>query len=254
MNVNKLASILGITLFTAVAGLAQEKPGTISALEFQTPKTGMVKQYEEGRKQKAEWHKQQKDTQPLYVWEIVSGEHTGSYIVGRLEQHWADFDKPSVPDQADLDQYNKVIGASVQSLYTQYYEFLPKVSSPGDTKATDKFSEIIVYHVRAGKEADFRSAMERTGEAIQKTKWVNGYLWLTLVNGGPAGTYVLIQPHKSWADFESKPDAKPFGQMLIDAFGPDEADSINKRFDSSIESITSEIDKFRADLSYLPSK
>src|SRR5450755_1889404 len=134
MNAKKLASILGISLLTAVTGLAQEKPGTISALEFQTPKTGMVKQYEEGRKQKAEWHKQQKDTQPLYVWEIVSGEHTGSYIVGRLEQHWADFDKPSVPDQADLDQYNKVIGASVQSLITQYYEYLPKVSSPGDTK------------------------------------------------------------------------------------------------------------------------
>jgi hypothetical protein len=106
MNVKKLASILGITLLTAASGLTQEKPGTISALEFQTPKTGMVKQYEEGRKQKAEWHKQQKDTQPLYVWEIISGEHTGSYIVGRLEQHWADFDKPSVPDQADLDQYN----------------------------------------------------------------------------------------------------------------------------------------------------
>jgi hypothetical protein len=88
MNVKKLASILGITLLTATSGLTQEKPGTISALEFQTPKTGMVKQYEEGRKQKAEWHKQQKDTQPLYVWEVVSGEHTGSYIVGRLEQHW----------------------------------------------------------------------------------------------------------------------------------------------------------------------
>ena len=84
MNAKKLASILGITLLTAVSGLAQEKPGNIAALEFQTPKNGMVKQYEEGRKQKAEWHKQQKDTQPLYVWEIVSGEHTGTYIVGRL--------------------------------------------------------------------------------------------------------------------------------------------------------------------------
>jgi hypothetical protein len=94
----------------------------------------MVKQYEEGRKQKAEWHKQQKDTQPLYVWEIVSGEHTGTYIVGKLGQHWADFDKPSVPEQADIDEYNKVISASVQSMIAQYYQLMPKVSSPGDTK------------------------------------------------------------------------------------------------------------------------
>ncbi len=254
MTRNKFVSALGITLLAAVSGVAQEKPGNISALEFQTPKSGMVKQYEDGRKQKAEWHKQQKDTQPLYVWEIVSGEHTGSYIVGRLGQHWADFDKPSVPDQADLDEYNKAIGASVQSIVTQYYEFLPKVSSPGTTKPTDKFSEIVVYHVRYGKETDFNSALSRITEAIQKTKWPVSYLWLALANGGPGGTYVLVIPHANWADFEDKPDQKPFRQMLTDAFGAEEADSIIKRVDSSVESTTSEIDRFRADLSYLPAK
>jgi hypothetical protein len=254
MNVKKLASILGMTLLTAVSGLAQDKPGNIAALEFQTPKNGMVKQYEEGRKQKAEWHKQQKDTQPLYVWEIVSGEHTGTYIVGRLNQHWADFDKPSVPEQADLDQYNKVIAASVQSLITQYFEVLPKVSSPGNTKPTDKYAEIFNYHVRAGKDSEFNSAVARANEAIQKTKWPTSYVWLTLVNGGRGGTYVLVIPHNSWAGFEDKPDMKPFRQMLTDAFGAEEADSLIKRFDSSVDSITSEIDKFRADLSYLPSK
>jgi hypothetical protein len=254
MNAKKLASILGITLLTAVSGLAQEKPWNIAALEFQTPKNGAVKQYEEGRKQKLEWHKQQKDTQPLYVWEIVSGEHTGTYIVGRLSQHWADFDKPSVPEQADIDEYNKAIGGSVQSVTIQYYEFMPKASSPGDTKPTYKYSEIITYHVRGGKETEFTAAVARANEAIQKTKWPTSYLWLALANGGAGGTYVLIIPHNSWADFESKPDMKPFRQMLLDAFGQEEADSITKRFDSSIESVTSEIDKFRADLSYLPSK
>jgi hypothetical protein len=214
----------------------------------------MVKQYEEGRKQKAEWHKQQKDAQPLYVWEIVSGEHTGTYIVGRLGQHWADFDKPSVPEQADIDEFNKVVGAAVQSVVTQYFEVMPKSSNPGDTKPTYKYSEIITYHVRAGKETEFTAAVARANEAIQKTKWPTSYLWLTLANGGPGGTYVLVIPHNSWADFEDKPDMKPFRQMLTDAFGGEEADSLMKRFDASIESITTEIDKFRADLSYLPNK
>ncbi|HME32486.1 MAG TPA: hypothetical protein VKG65_07030, partial [Terriglobales bacterium] len=44
------------------------------ALEFQKPKSGMTTQYEAGRKQKAEWHKQQKDPQPLFVWETLSGD------------------------------------------------------------------------------------------------------------------------------------------------------------------------------------
>jgi hypothetical protein len=241
-------------LLSAVSGLAQQKPGTIAALEFQTPKNGMVKQYEDGRKQKAAWHKEQKDPLPLLVWQILSGDNTGTYIVGRLDQHWADFDKPAISDQADLEAYNKLIGASVQSLVTRYYEYLPKVSNPPDSPGPSKYSEIITFHVRPGKTVDFRSALARATEAIAKTKWGGKALWYELVNGGPSGTFELVLPHANWADFEDKPDMKPFPEMLKDAFGAPEAESIMNRFDSSIDAETSEIVEFRQDLSYLPSK
>jgi hypothetical protein len=185
---------------------------------------------------------------------VISGDDTGTYIVGRLDQHWADFDKPAVPDQADLDEFNKVLGSSVQSVVSRYYEVMPKVSSPGNTKPTDKFSEIIAYHVRSGKDAEFNSLLNRINEAIQKTKWPVSYVWLALANGGPTGTYVLVIPHSNWADFEEKPDMKPFRQMLTDAFGEGEADSVIKRLDASVDSVTTSIDRFRADLSYMPSK
>lgn len=254
MITKKLLATLGITLLAAMSGLAQEKPGTIAGLEFQTPKNGMVKQYEEGRKQKAAWHKQQKDSLPLMVFQVVSGDHTGSYIVGRFGQHWADFDKPSVPEQADLDEFTKVIGAYVESVVTRYYQFMAKDSKPPDSPTPTRFSEVVTYHVRPGKGLAFRSAITRATEAIEKTKWPVHYIWYALANGGPAGTYVLVIPHANWADFEDKPDMKPFPEMLKEAFGQGEADSILKRFDDSIESETSEIDEFRPDLSYLPTK
>jgi hypothetical protein len=254
MITKKSLSAFGIILLGAVSAVAQDKPGTIAALEFQTPKNGMVKQYEEGRKQKVDWHKQQKDSQPLYVWETLSGDHTGTYIIGRLDQHWADFDKPSVPEKADLEEFNKVVGASVQSLVTRYYEVLPKLSRPPDSSTVSKYSEIITYHVGNGKEADFRSALERATEAIDKTKWPVHFLWYVLVNGGTGSEYVLVIPHTNWADFEDKPGMKTFAEMLKDAFGQAEADSVRKRFDDSTQSVTSEILEFRTDLSYLPSK
>jgi hypothetical protein len=254
MTTRKLLTTLGITLLATCSSIAQQKPGTLASLEFQTPKNGMVKQYEDGRKQKAAWHKEQKDTLPLLVWETMSGDHTGTYIVGRLDQHWADLDKPSVPDQADLDTYNKLIGASVQSLVTRYYDLLPKASRPPDSPGLSKYSEIITYKTRPGKDNDFRGALLRATEAIEKTKWPARYLWYELVNGGPSGTFVLVIPHANWADFEDKPDMKPFPEMLKDAFGPAEAESLTKRFDSDTESITSEIIQYRPDLSYLPAK
>jgi hypothetical protein len=57
-----IASAAAVLLACALA--AQEKSGTIAGLEFQRPKSGMTKQYEEGRKLKAQWHKQQKDSLP----------------------------------------------------------------------------------------------------------------------------------------------------------------------------------------------
>jgi hypothetical protein len=252
MSMKKVLAATGVMLLGVVSGFAQDKPGTIASLEFQKPKNGMVKQYEEGRKTKAAWHKQQKDTQPLMVWQVISGEGTGTYIVGRLGQHWADLDKPSVPDQADLDEFTKVIGPAVESLTTQYYEYLPKDSKPLDSPTPSKYSEVIVYHARQGKGADFRAAITKTTEAIEKTKWPVHYYWYSLVNGGRTGTYVLVIPHPNWADFEDKPDMKPFPEMLKDAFGQADADALMKKFDDATESETTEINEFRADLSYLP--
>jgi hypothetical protein len=241
-------------LFSVSAVFAQQTPSIIAGLEFQKPKNGMVKQYEEGRKQKATWHKQQNDSQALYVWETLTGDDTGTYIVGRLNQHWADLDKPSVPDQADLDEYQKAVAANVESVTTRYYELLPKISNAANSSPTDKFAEILTFVVKYGKNDDFRSAISRVNDAAQKTKWPVEYIWYALASGGKTGTYVLVLPHKSWADFEDKPDTKPFRDMLKEAFGQSEADSIVNRIDGSVVSEMSDIIQFRPDLSYLPGK
>jgi hypothetical protein len=47
---------------------------------------------------------------------------------------------------------------------------------------------------------------------------------------------------------------KPFRDMLTEAFGAPEAESLIKRVDGSVESTWSEIIEFRTDLSYLPAK
>jgi hypothetical protein len=254
MRTRTVLSAIGVTLFAAVSVVAQNKPGTLAALEFQRPKSGMAKQYEDGRKQKAAWHKQQNDPQPLMVWETLSGDNTGTYIVGRLGQHWSDFDKPAVPDQADLEEYQNVVGNYVESLVGRYYNFMPKISNPDSSTTPSKFADIITFHVRYGKGADFSKAISRVYDATVKTKWPVHYEWYALANGGDTGTWVLVLPRANWADFEEKPEVKPFRDMLKEAFGQAEADSIVEAINSSVQSETSEIIEFRADLSYLPGK
>jgi hypothetical protein len=117
-----------------------------------------------------------------------------------------------------------------------------------------KMSVIVTFHVHYGKGGDFRSAATRIHDAAQKTNWPVNYDWYELANGGKNGEYVLVLPRAKWADFEDKPDVKPFREMLKDAFGQSEADSIINRLDSSVESEYSDIVQFRQDLSYIPGK
>jgi hypothetical protein len=255
MNCRKLLSAVGVVLFVAASLAAQDKPGTLASIEFQKTKSGSVPQYEAGRKQKAAWHKQQNDPLPLLVWQTLSGDNTGDFLVGRFSQHWADYDKPAVTDEADVAEFQKVMGAYVESVTTRYYDYLPKISNPrADNTMPNKFSEIVIFQVRSGKNSDFRSAIDRIYEGTVKTKWPVNYEWYELVNGGTSGTYVLSFPHSNWADFEDKPDAKPYRDMLKEAFGQQEADSIVDRLDHSVEKETSEIIQFRPELSYLPAK
>jgi hypothetical protein len=255
MKRNQLLSAVGIILFVVGSLAAEEKPGTLAGIEFQKPKNGMVPQYEAGRKQKAAWHKEKNDPKPLMVWETLTGDDTGTYLVGRFDMHWADMDKPAISDEADTAEFQKVIGSYVDSVVDRYYDFLPKISNPpAGATGPSKFSEVIIFHVRYGKGSDFRSAIGRIHDASEKTKWPLNYEWYELVNGGQTGEYVLSLPHNSWAEFEDKPDVKPFRDMLKEAFGQAEADSIVDRIDHSVEKETSEIIQFRPDLSHLVGK
>lgn len=86
--------------------------------------------------------------------EVLTGENTGTYIVGRFGMHWADMDKPSVTDAADLEEYKKVVAPYVEKLNAAYYEFLPKWSNPSpDMNA--KYIAVTTFHIRFGKGDDF---------------------------------------------------------------------------------------------------
>ena len=255
MRLGKHASVCAVVFLVAgFSASAQSTPGNIAALETQTPKTGMTQQYEQGRKQKAEWHKQQKDPEALYVFETIAGDSTGTYLVGRLGEHWADMDKPPIPDAADAEEYNKAVGPYVQSIVTRYWELLPKISNPDTGALPAKYNEILNFHVRYNKQGAFRSAIARFSDAAQKAKWPVHFEWYVLEFGGLEGTYAAVIPRANWTDFEEKPDVKPFREMLKDALGQDEADSVLDRLNASVESVTTEIIQFRQDLSYIPAK
>ena len=256
MRALKYISMTLAVVCVAVASLtsAQTNPGNIVAVESQTPKPGMKQQYEQGRKQKAEWQKQQNDPRALLVFEIVSGQDTGTYLVSRGGLHWADMDHPAVPEAADDEEYNKVVGPYVASLTDSYYELLPKLGNPDMSPLPSKYGAVEIIRVKVGKTADFRTALGKISEAERKANPSVHVEIYELLNGGYSGTFVVIFPRPNWAAFEENPNMKPMAQVLTETYGADETNSTMATLENSIESEYSEIIQFRQDLSYILAK
>jgi hypothetical protein len=112
--------------------------------------------------------------------------------------------------------------------------------------------EVLTFRLRYGASREFNYAIKKINEAINKSDWPVHYAWLTTVSGGEIGTYTLVLPHKNWADFKD-PD-KPFPAMLEEVYGRVEAGKLLKVLTKTVRSESSQILRFRPDLSYTPSQ
>jgi hypothetical protein len=250
MRITRSLAVCTIAGAAVFAAAAQQKPANVMSIEFQTPKFGMTQQYEAGRKTKAGWHKEKKDPRPLFVWEIMTGPQTGTFVVGGTLVHWADLDNPPISEEVDVAEWEKVIGSSVQSLITHYYTYMPEMSHPGEGMMPSKYATVLTFNIRMGKTQGFLADMKRITGAINKTKWPAHYRFYGLNMGGDGNTFVLVIEHANYADFEEP--AKPFPAMLTEALGKVEATALLARLDANTVSEERQMVKFRQDLSYIP--
>ena len=237
-------------LLLALPVLAQDEPGTLARAFFLTIKPGMTQQFEEAYKQHIAWHRQQNDTWEWHTWQYETGERLGQYLVRTPGHHWEDFDAHAEFSAADSDDFFAGAGQYVGSVSSTFARLLPEVSRWPEGDAIPTFVEVLTFRLRYGSGLEFNYAIKKINEAINKSDWPVHYAWFTTVSGGELGTYILVFPHENWADF--KEPEKPFGAMLEEVYGRVEAEKLLKVFTKAVRSESSQILRFRSDLSYIP--
>ena len=237
-------------LLLALPAMAQDEPGTLARAFFLTIKPGMTQQFEEAYKQHIAWHRQQNDTWEWHTWQYETGERLGQYLVRTPGHHWEDFDAQAEFSAADTADFSAGAGQYVSSTSSTFSRLLPKVSRWPEGDAMPAFVEVLTFRLRYGASREFNYAIKKINEAINKSDWPVHYAWLTTVSGGQLGTYILVLPHKNWADF--KDPEKSFPAMLEEVYGRVEAGKVLKALTKSVLSESSQIARFRPDLSYIP--
>lgn len=249
--------VLGIAgALLAQAQQPQHNAANLMLAQEDTVRAGAREQYEAGRKQLAAWHASTKDPHALVVFEVLTGEKQGTYVLVRRGLQWTDLDKEPARDAEQYGEIRKAIGDSRDKSVTKMYEEVPELGHGTDATSgrPAKFYEISTFHVPLAKTRLFVAAAGRFREALEKSKVPMDASWYSLDEGGESGTWILVVSHNTWASFDD-PAVKSPPEILLNAFGPNEGQAVVEQIENSMGGFfTSEVVEFRPDLSYFPMK
>lgn len=244
----KLA-LIATLLFLTTTLFAQSSPQVVSEVNVSTPKAGMTDQWEAGRKKHSAFHAAQKDTWNIFVWQILTGDRSGSYVMASPGHNWKDFDARDAFNKLDIPDVNKNMEPYTAGTTTEYFVFRDDLSLTKPPATPAKRRTTTTYNVVPEHLNDFLDAVKKINAGAQKTNYpLKPSRWYSLANGGSVPTFVLVTDRATWGDME--PPERKMDDMLKEAYG-DSGAQILDQLRRSCHSIVTEMSEFRPDLSYV---
>jgi len=226
--------------------------GNLAEIHINKVKSGMTRQYEEGRKKHMMWHRKQNDTWSWYTWEILTGENTGSYVVGTFGHRWSDLDdrtKLEAEDSADAIAH---MGATLAAEMQSYYLFRADLTISASPSGPAPMSTVTHFLLTPDGLNDFVESVKKVSEGIKKTNYPmsGANRWYQLVNGGESPHLVLVGDRANWAAFEPATE-KSLDAMMGEAYGKEQGAAILSTLRKAIRQISTETLRYRPDLSHI---
>lgn len=240
----------GILALSASVCWAQSGPDKVCEINVVAPKPGGAKALEEARKKHNEFHKAEKDKQPILIWEIATGPSQGGYLSAECGMSWKDLDRDAF-DQRDAADREKTMSGMVGSQHTSYWIFRQDLSTGTETTTPTKKMTVVHYFVKPSGLVQFNESIKRINAAIAQTKYPSKpSRWYALANGGEGPHFVVVTDRNSFADMQGP--EQTMADMLKQAYGNDDKTLQNLR--EAVDHTMSEMMDYRADLSYIPAK
>jgi len=245
----KLVTVL-IVFACAIGSFAQtaKAPESVTEVNVSAVKPGMTMQWEQGRKRHSDFHRAQKDTWSVIVYEVLTGDATGDYVSVQGGHSWKDFDSRDAFNKLDVADVAKNLVPYETPGPRSYYVYRAELSRSKEAPEPTKYATVAHYWLIPERVNDFTDAIKAINAAIDTAHYpTKPSRWYQLANGGDVPHYVLVTDRAGMADFE------PPAQSMQEALGPEGAAALDK-LRKSCKRIYSETLQYRPDLSYLPSK
>jgi hypothetical protein len=235
---------------SAPSALAQEKPGDVAMVGTITAKDGEYEKLEKALKTHYQWHRDQKDDYSWFVWEVITGDHVGRFVLGSFGHHWKDLDARTSFDKADDADFFANVLPWASSVSFGYYAMIPEASRPTSAKEPAAMSQVTYFFVKPAGLSEFNDALKEIKTALDKANYPVHSNWYRLVSGGEGPLYVLATARNSFADFE--PLDKSLEAVLTEAYGAPKAVALLHAIRANTVRVYSEILRYRPDIAYMP--
>ena len=251
MRVTRIAVGALFTLAALIPVLGQQ-PGEIAEIHVNRIKPGVTEQYEAGRKKHMAWHKSQNDAWSWYTWAVVTGEGTGSYVIGTFEHNWKDLDGREKFIQADGADAQANMGSYLAGEEQSYYRYRADLSLAQQTLPPAPLISITHFILKPEGINDFIDGVKKVNDGIKKTNYPQAgpSRWYQLVNGGEGPHFVLVGDRANWASFQPPTD-KILDSMMEEAYGKEQGAAILSSLRKAVRSTFTEALQYRPDLSYV---
>ena len=238
-------------LAMALPAMAQQ-PGNLVEIHINRVKPGMTEQYETGRKKHMAWHKGQNDAWSWYTWQVVTGEATGSYVVGTFGHNWKDLDGREKFTEADGADAQANMGSSLAGEEEIFYIYRDDLSLSPQSSTPTPLISVVHFMLNPDGTNDFVAAVKQVNEGIKKTNWAlsGASRWYQLASGGRSPHFVLVGDRANWGSFQPPTD-KSLDSMMEEAYGKQQGDAILSSLRKAIHSVYTETLQYRPDLSYV---
>ena len=239
-----------VVLAPAVASAQTPPPDSVSEVLRQKIQPGTVSKYEAARKEHMGWHKTHNDPWTWEVFEVMTGPDTGSYLISSGDHQWKDMEG-WVAKYADADGADSAasMGPYIASTQRTYWTQLNAISRMPAADVQYPLITLTTYHVKPGSDAAVRAAIAKVNAALDAGKFPIGSVWFVLTNGGPTPTYAVVAPRNGLGEMGPSPSLL---EVLEKQLGKPASDALIKSFFDNVVSASTELLRFRTDLSYLP--
>ena len=192
------------------------------------------------------------DTWAYHVWQIVSGEASGTYMVCSFGHTWKKVDESDQLVGGEEDDPAAKVEPYLDAEPESYYRYLPKLSiAPKEGFSPSAKLEVTRWLMKQEDVESFLAAQAKMKDALAKAGHFGNLRWFELVNGGEIPQFLMPVDRDDWASYEHSPDEN-LGGILEKMYGKGESASIMRDVRRAVRSQHVETWQYRPDLSFVP--